>query len=277
MTVIPAGTEVAFRITYLEMPNNPGLREHGMPDGIRLEHAVEPPVWFFLSMYDAVGRDYEWRDRFVQAEEDPAALAAFVSDPLVEMWVAYAAAGRRGSSCSTGARTGSATSPISDWCPRRWAVVWAGGFSGGACQGMGTGRRSEDDGEHLHARPSPRAGLLQEDGLPSRGYRGPHPCPLPGPRHVPTPGLKGHSMFETRLPPEPDKILRLMGMFAADPRPDKVDLGVGVYRSPEGVTPIMTAVKTAERRIWETQETKSYVGILGDPAYLEAMRGLILG
>jgi aspartate aminotransferase len=63
-------------------------------------------------------------------------------------------------------------------------------------------------------------------------------------------------MFETRTPPEPDKILRLMGMFAADPRPDKVDLGVGVYRSPEGVTPIMAAVKTAERRIWETQETK---------------------
>jgi aspartate/tyrosine/aromatic aminotransferase len=84
-------------------------------------------------------------------------------------------------------------------------------------------------------------------------------------------------MFETRTPPEPDKILRLMGMFAADPRPDKVDLGVGVYRSPEGVTPIMAAVKTAERRIWETQETKSYVGIPGDPAYLDAMRRLILG
>jgi aspartate/tyrosine/aromatic aminotransferase len=79
-------------------------------------------------------------------------------------------------------------------------------------------------------------------------------------------------MFETRTPPEPDKILRLMGMFAADPRPDKVDLGVGVYRSPEGITPIMAAVKTAERRIWETQQTKSYVGIPGDPAYLDAMR-----
>jgi hypothetical protein len=63
-----------------------------------------------------------------------------------------------------------------------------------------------------------------------------------------------------------------MGMFAADPRPDKVDLGVGVYRSPEGITPIMAAVKTAERRIWETQQTKSYVGIPGDPAYLDAMR-----
>jgi aspartate/tyrosine/aromatic aminotransferase len=84
-------------------------------------------------------------------------------------------------------------------------------------------------------------------------------------------------MFETRTPPEPDKILRLMGMFAADPRPDKVDLGVGVYRSPEGITPIMAAVKTAERRIWETQQTKSYVGIPGDPAYLDAMRELILG
>jgi aspartate/tyrosine/aromatic aminotransferase len=84
-------------------------------------------------------------------------------------------------------------------------------------------------------------------------------------------------MFETRQPPEPDTILRLMGMFAADPRPDKVDLGVGVYRSPDGVTPIMTAVKTAERRIWETQQTKSYVGIPGDPAYLDAMRTLILG
>ncbi len=84
-------------------------------------------------------------------------------------------------------------------------------------------------------------------------------------------------MFETRTPPEPDKILRLMGMFAADPRPDKVDLGVGVYRSAEGVTPIMAAVKTAERRIWETQDTKSYVGIPGDPAFLDAMRDLVLG
>jgi aspartate aminotransferase len=82
-----------------------------------------------------------------------------------------------------------------------------------------------------------------------------------------TSGLRGAQMFETRTPPEPDKILRLMGMFAADPRPDKVDLGVGVYRSPEGITPVMAAVKTAERRIWETQETKSYVGIPGDPAF----------
>lgn len=84
-------------------------------------------------------------------------------------------------------------------------------------------------------------------------------------------------MFETRLPPEPDKILRLMGMFAADPRADKVDLGVGVYRSPEGKTPVMAAVKTAEQRIWKAQETKTYVGLSGDLAFLDAMRDLILG
>ena len=63
-------------------------------------------------------------------------------------------------------------------------------------------------------------------------------------------------MFETVTPPEPDKIIRLMGLFAADPRPEKVDLGVGVYRSPEGRTPVMAAVKAAERGIWERQETK---------------------
>jgi hypothetical protein len=96
MTIIPAGTEVAFRITYLEMPDNPGLEAPALPDGVRLEHAVDPPVWFFLAMYDAVGRDYEWRDRFDQAEQNPAALRAFVSSPEVEMWVAYADGWPRG-------------------------------------------------------------------------------------------------------------------------------------------------------------------------------------
>lgn len=84
-------------------------------------------------------------------------------------------------------------------------------------------------------------------------------------------------MFETVTPPEPDKIIRLMGMFAADPRVDKVDLGVGVYRSPEGKTPVMAAVKAAERAIWERQESKGYVGLRGDPGFIEAMRCLILG
>jgi aromatic-amino-acid transaminase len=84
-------------------------------------------------------------------------------------------------------------------------------------------------------------------------------------------------MFESVTPPEPDKIIRLMGMFAADTRAGKVDLGVGVYRSPEGRTPVMAAVKQAEERIWAAQDSKSYVGLRGDIGYLDAMRQLILG
>jgi hypothetical protein len=96
MTLIPAGTEVPVRITYLEMSENPGLAPPPLPEGIRLERAESPPVWFFLAMYDAVGRDYEWRDRHDQAVQNPAALRAFVSSPDVQMWVAYAGGWPRG-------------------------------------------------------------------------------------------------------------------------------------------------------------------------------------
>lgn len=82
----------------------------------------------------------------------------------------------------------------------------------------------------------------------------------------------------TDLKPQPaDKILQLMQMFREDPRSDKIDLGVGVYKNAEGVTPVMRAVKAAERRLVETQETKAYTGLAGDPAFATAMRGLILG
>lgn len=74
-----------------------------------------------------------------------------------------------------------------------------------------------------------------------------------------------------------DKILALMQAFREDPRDTKVDLGVGVYKDADGKTPVMRAVKAAEKRIWETQETKSYTGLAGDPAFSAAMRGLILG
>ena len=73
-----------------------------------------------------------------------------------------------------------------------------------------------------------------------------------------------------------DKILELMQMFRADPRPVKIDLGVGVYRNAQGQTPVMRAVKTAERQLWEVEDSKSYVALAGDPAFLDAMRRLIL-
>ena len=84
-------------------------------------------------------------------------------------------------------------------------------------------------------------------------------------------------MFDTLKAPEPDKIIQLMALFAADTRPTKVDLGVGVYRTPDGRTPVMAAVKAAETRILAEQQTKSYVALSGDPAFHDAMRRLILG
>ena len=83
-------------------------------------------------------------------------------------------------------------------------------------------------------------------------------------------------MLTDLTPQPPDKILRLMQMFADDPRPDKIDLGVGVYKDAAGVTPVMRAVKAAERRLVETQDTKSYTSLSGDPAFRCAMRDLLL-
>ena len=52
-------------------------------------------------------------------------------------------------------------------------------------------------------------------------------------------------MFNTLKAQAPDKILALMGQFRADPRPEKIDLGVGVYKDAEGRTPVMRAIKAA--------------------------------
>lgn len=84
-------------------------------------------------------------------------------------------------------------------------------------------------------------------------------------------------MFETLTPKPADKIIALMGIHRADPRPDKVDLGVGVYRDEAGATPIMAALREAESRLFDAQQTKSYLGMDGSAAYNEAMRGLIFG
>ncbi|MCF6431914.1 amino acid aminotransferase [Leisingera sp. MMG026] len=84
-------------------------------------------------------------------------------------------------------------------------------------------------------------------------------------------------MFETLKPQPADKILALMQMYRDDPRADKIDLGVGVYKNAEGVTPVMRAIKAAEHKLWEEQTSKAYVGLAGDPAYADAMIKLILG
>ena len=84
-------------------------------------------------------------------------------------------------------------------------------------------------------------------------------------------------MFEELKEQPADKILMLMQMYREDPREQKIDLGVGVYKNAEGVTPIMRAIKAAEKKWWEEETTKAYTGLAGDPAFSDAMIGLVLG
>ena len=80
------------------------------------------------------------------------------------------------------------------------------------------------------------------------------------------------------LTPQPqDKILHLMALLRDDPRPGKIDLGVGVYKDALGRTPVMAAVKSAEKLLWERETTKTYTGLAGEPDFHAAKARLILG
>ena len=84
-------------------------------------------------------------------------------------------------------------------------------------------------------------------------------------------------IFKNLQQQPPDKILALMTAFKEDPRDQKLDLGVGVYKDPTGITPIMRSIKLAEKKWWEIESSKSYVGLVGDPAFSDAIISLVLG
>ena len=84
-------------------------------------------------------------------------------------------------------------------------------------------------------------------------------------------------IFKNLQQQPPDKILALMTAFKEDPRDQKLDLGVGVYKDPTGITPIMRSIKLAEKKWWEIESSKSYVGLAGDPAFSAAIISLVLG
>jgi aromatic-amino-acid transaminase len=80
------------------------------------------------------------------------------------------------------------------------------------------------------------------------------------------------------LPPiESDSLLALIALANADPRPEKIDVGVGVFRDGAGETPILKVIKEAERRLLETQKSKSYLGSAGDKRFAELIRPFLLG
>ncbi|WOD08618.1 amino acid aminotransferase [Marinomonas sp. GJ51-6] len=84
-------------------------------------------------------------------------------------------------------------------------------------------------------------------------------------------------MFERLTPAVKDPILSLSIACQLDTRANKLDLGVGVYRNEQGVTPVLETVKTAEQRLLDMQETKAYVGLAGCERFNRAMMTLLMG
>ena len=70
-------------------------------------------------------------------------------------------------------------------------------------------------------------------------------------------------MHQSLAMDEQDRVMKVMQLFREDARTDKLDLGVGVYRDADGRTPVMAAIKKAERQLWEVEDSKCYVGLTG--------------
>lgn len=83
--------------------------------------------------------------------------------------------------------------------------------------------------------------------------------------------------FSNLPAPKADAILALMGKFRADTRPEKIDLGVGVYRDAEGATPVMRSVKAAQEKLVAEETSKTYVGPTGDAEFNALLADLALG
>lgn len=84
-------------------------------------------------------------------------------------------------------------------------------------------------------------------------------------------------MWQGVLAAPADSILGLTEAFKKDSNPQKVNLGVGVYKDDAGNTPILDCVKAAEKILFENEQTKSYLPISGDPVYAECVQGLLFG
>ncbi|MBK6800540.1 MAG: aspartate/tyrosine/aromatic aminotransferase [Novosphingobium sp.] len=80
------------------------------------------------------------------------------------------------------------------------------------------------------------------------------------------------------LPQQPaDALLALIKLHNEDPRADKIDLGVGVYRTGDGATPVFAAIKAAEKKLLETQDSKAYLGPEGDMGFVRALMPWVFG
>lgn len=84
-------------------------------------------------------------------------------------------------------------------------------------------------------------------------------------------------MFQSIERRPPDPILGLSAAYKKDTNPNKIDLGVGVYKDEEGNTPVVSAIKTAEQKLWETEDSKSYIAQAGPEGFNRHMASMVLG
>jgi aromatic-amino-acid transaminase len=84
-------------------------------------------------------------------------------------------------------------------------------------------------------------------------------------------------MFENLETASPDAIYAVMAVVRADPRPHKIDLSIGVYHDRSRRSPIMAAVRDAERRLLESEATKSYLDLAGHDRFNAGMTELVFG
>ena len=87
----------------------------------------------------------------------------------------------------------------------------------------------------------------------------------------------GHIVFEVLPHLAPDPILGLSAAFREDTNPNKIDLGVGVYKDEQGNTPILSSVAKAQKVLLDTETSKTYITPQGNQGFIDGMLSLLLG
>lgn len=84
-------------------------------------------------------------------------------------------------------------------------------------------------------------------------------------------------MFEKLQQIPADPLLGIMEKFRKETNPQKIDLGVGVYKDELGQTPVLKCLKKAEQKLVDEQDSKIYVGPLGNQKFTKLLSELALG
>jgi len=94
---------------------------------------------------------------------------------------------------------------------------------------------------------------------------------------LPICGGKDGAMLDRLDQQPPDALLALIKLYEADQRADKIDLGVGVYRTSDGATPVFSSIKKAEEKLVAEQDSKSYLGPEGDMGFVNELIPHVFG